>query len=79
MKKNIKFYNVLFPLWMLLMFPQTWLIVIPGNFVVDSLVLLVSMYLLKIQEKVKFYKSNILKIFGFGILSDIIGSLYYCF
>lgn len=76
MKKEVKLYNVLFPFWMLLLFPQFWLIVLPGNFIIDSLVLLAGIYLLKIANKKNFYKSNILKIFGFGILSDVIGSAY---
>lgn len=76
-KKNvIKFYNVLFPFWMLMLFPVTWLIVIPGNFLIDSLVLLVSLAVLKIADKKQWYKRYILKIFAFGMLSDIIGSAY---
>ena len=76
MKKGVKLYNVLFPFWMLLLFPQLWLIVLPGNFIIDSIVLLVSIWLLKVEDKKEFYKRNILKIFGVGILSDIIGSAY---
>lgn len=76
MKSETKLYNVLFPLWAILMFPQMWLIVIPGNFIIDSLVLLISMHILKMEEKVRLYKSNILKIFGFGIFADVIGSIY---
>ena len=49
--RTIKLYNVLFPLWMLLMFPQAWLIVLPGNLVIDSLVLVVAMLALKLSEK----------------------------
>lgn len=76
-KKNvIKFYNVLFPFWMLMLFPVTWLIVIPGNFLIDSLVLLVSLAVLKIADKKQWYKRYILKIFAFGMLSDIIGAAY---
>ena len=33
------------------------------------------MYCLKLESKKQLYKKNILKIFGFGFLSDIIGSL----
>ncbi len=76
MKKDIKLYNVLFPLWMLLLFPVTWLVVLPGNFIIDSLVLLISMYVFKICEKKEFYKKSILKVFLIGIFSDVIGSLY---
>ena len=75
-KNDIKLYNVLFPFWMLLLFPVTWLIVIPGNFLIDSLVLIISMKILKIADKKLWYKRYILKIFVFGMLSDIIGSAY---
>ncbi len=76
MKKEVKLYNALFPLWMLLLFPQIWYIVLPGNFIIDSLVLLVSMLVFKVENKTKCYTSSILKIFGFGILSDVVGSAY---
>lgn len=76
MKKDIKLYNVLFPLWMLLMFPFTWLIVLPGNFIIDSLVLFLGMYFIKISDKKELYKKSIVKIFAIGIFSDIIGSAY---
>lgn len=75
-KNDIKLYNVLFPFWMLLLFPVTWLIVIPGNFLIDSLVLIISMAVLKISDKKQWYKRYILKIFAFGMLADIIGSAY---
>ncbi len=76
MKKDITLYNVLFPLWMLLLFPALWLIVLPGNFIIDSIVLMISMLIMKMPEKKDFYKKNILKIFGFGLLADAVGSVY---
>ena len=75
-KNETKLYNVLFPFWMLLMFPQIWLIVLPGNFIIESLVVIISMFVLKIAEKKQYYKQHILKIYGVGILSDIIGAAY---
>ncbi|MBE6622694.1 MAG: hypothetical protein E7621_00665 [Ruminococcaceae bacterium] len=78
-KKGTKLYNVLFPLWMLMLFPQLWLIVLPGNFIIDSLVLIISLFALKIAGKKQFYKKHILKIFAFGLFSDIIGSAYMLF
>ena len=77
--KKTKLYNVLFPFWMLLLFPQLWLIVLPGNFIIDSLVLLVSLCILKIADKKQWYKKHIVKIFAFGMLSDIIGAAYMLF
>lgn len=77
--KTTKLYNVLFPFWMLLLFPQLWLIVLPGNFIIDSLVLIASLFMLKIVDKKQWYKKHILKIFAFGILSDIVGAAYMLF
>ena len=54
--RDVKLYNVLFPFWMLLMFPITWAIVLPGNFIIDSLVLIISLLLLKIPDKKQFGK-----------------------
>ena len=75
-KKDVKLYNALFPFWMLLLFPQVWLIVLPGNFLIDSIVLIISMFALKMTEKKRFYKRHIFQIWGFGMLSDIIGAAY---
>jgi hypothetical protein len=60
---------------MLILLPTTWLIAIPGNYLVDSLVLLLGMHLYKVEEKKVFYKRHIFKIFAFGFLADFIGSL----
>ena len=78
-KNETRLYNVIFPFWMLLLFPQIWLIVLPGNFAIDSIVLLFSMIVLKIENKKQFYKKQIFKIFIFGMLSDFIGSAYMFF
>lgn len=75
-EKEVKLYNVLFPFWMLLLFPRMWLIVIPGNFIIDSAVLIISMYALKLADKKSYYKRHIIKIYLFGMLSDIIASGY---
>ena len=76
MGKNKKLYNIIFPVWLLWLIPALWIIIIPGNFIFDSLVLIVSMYALKINNKKTFYKKHIFKIFLFGMLSDIIGALF---
>lgn len=75
-KKNVTLYNVLFPLWMILLFPKIWLIVLPGNFIIDSLVFLLGMLALRMENKKQWYKKCIVKIFGFGLLADMIGSTY---
>ncbi len=78
MKKTVKIYNVLFPLWMLLAFPVMWLVVLPANFIIDSVVLLILMKILKISQelRVKFYKKHIFQIFGIGLLADAVGAAF---
>ena len=61
---------------MILMIPWLWLIVLPGNFIIDSIVLIISMAILKVADKKQWYKRYIFKIFGFGMIADIIGSAY---
>ena len=74
--KDVRLYNVLFPFWMLVLFPTVWLIVLPGNFLIDSLLLLIALRCLGIYEKMLWYKRHILKIFTFGMLSDLVGAAY---
>ena len=74
--KEVRRYNVLFPFWMMMLFPTVWLIVLPGNFLIDSLVLFIALRWLGIDEKKLWYKRHILKIFTFGMLSDLVGAAY---
>ena len=75
-RNEIRLNNVLFPYWMLVLFPATWLVILPGNFIIDSLVLLASMAILGTESKKQCYKKHILPIFAFGMISDIIGGIY---
>ena len=76
MIKQDKLYSIIVPVWLLWLFPIIWLIVIPGNFIIDSIVLLLCIKVLKINNKKQFYKSHILKVYLFGILADIIGAIF---
>lgn len=76
--KQVKLYNVIFPIWLLLFFPPVIFITLIGNFVIDSLVLLACFFLFELTNKQKnlkeFYKSSILKVWIFGFLADILGA-----
>lgn len=74
-KKDVKLYNVLFPVWILLTLPQVWWVTIPGNFLIDSLVLVLAMKVLKMKNRMVFYKKHILPVFGFGFLADILAAV----
>ena len=72
----MRLYNILFPIWFLLFIPITWVVVLPANFVIDSLVILITMKMIGVKFKKRMYKESILKVWGFGFLSDIIGAAF---
>ena len=73
-KKSIKLYNVIFPIWLLWLIPMTWVIVLPANFLIDLLVVVLTMKYLKVQEIKMNAKSVILKVWIFGFIADFIGT-----
>ena len=71
-----KLYNVVFPIWFIWVYPQTWIYIILGNFLIDSVIYVISMNILKMENKMDLYKGNIFAIFMFGLLSDFFGSMF---
>lgn len=69
-----KLYNIFFPIWILWLIPTTWLIVIPLNFILDFLVLFVSMKLIKIENTFVNSKKSIFRVFISGFLADFVSS-----
>lgn len=74
MKRKTKLYNVMFPIWLLALFPITWLVVIPANFLIDLLVLFLTMKLCKMPDIQRNLKSVILKTWLLGFVADLIGT-----
>ncbi len=72
-KIDIKLYNFIFPFWLMLVLPPVCIVALIGNFIIDSIVLLVGMKAFKINNKKQFYKSKIMSVFGFGWGADIVG------
>ena len=77
MNKNTKLYNVIFPFWLLVSFPISWifLIVFPANFAIDFLVVLLSLKFLKVENFKEIAKKVIFKVWIMGFVADIIGSV----
>ena len=74
MKKDIKLYNVLFPIWFFFLFPQVWLIILAVNFVVDSLVVYFSAQRQQLPDPGSIWKKHILSIWIAGFASDLVGA-----
>lgn len=77
MKKDVKLYNLIMPTFMLLtLHPLMWILSLTGNFIIDSIVLiLVSLIVFKKLDG-QFYKKNIIKVWLLGFLADFIGAGY---
>lgn len=73
-KNNIKLYNLIFPIWLLWLFPITWLVVLPANFLIDLMVVAVTLKYLKIQEIKQNIKAVIFSVWMFGFAADFIGT-----
>ena len=75
-KHGVRLYNVLFPVWMFYLFPSwLWLVILPANFAVDSLVLCLAMRRLGIAGQREIWRKSIPRIWGVGFLSDFLGAL----
>ena len=68
MKKQIKLYNIILPIWLLFLFPQVWLVVIPGNLLIDCVVLLAALTVLKHRDKRGVLKDLWWKFWLFGFM-----------
>ena len=80
MKKEIRLYNVVFPIWFLVLAWPAFapslpllLLLLPANFLVDSLVLLLAARHFQIPEIGKLWKKSVWKIWLFGFLCDFAG------
>ncbi len=76
MKKEMKLYNIIFPIWFLLFIPTTWLLIIPVNFIIDFCVIYFTAKYLKLESPNDFTKKHISKAWIFGFLSDFVGTLF---
>lgn len=72
--KDVKLYNVIFPIWMIWLFPITWIVVLPANFIIDMIVVILTLKVLKVKDIKAVTKSVILKVWIFGFLADFIGT-----
>lgn len=74
MRRDVRLYNVLFPAWLLILWPSwLWLVLLPSNFLIDSLVLLIAMAALGYAGKGAVWRSAILPIWLLGFAADLIG------
>ncbi len=73
MKKQTRIYNIILPIWILLLFPQLLVFVIPGNLIVDCAVLWFALLALKHAQKGAVVKKLWWKLWLLGFAADAIG------
>jgi hypothetical protein len=70
--RDIKLYNILLPLWLLIFFPSyLWFFLIPANYLLDRIVL--KWGLGDMEDKGRFCRRHTYKICLAGFLSDLAG------
>ena len=72
--RSIRLYNVIFPIWFFFFLPPIWLVMLPVNFGVDTLVLMLSARRQQVEDRKALWKKHILPVWGIGFLSDLIGA-----
>lgn len=73
--ERCRLYNVLFPMWLFYLFPTgVWLLLLPANFAVDTLVLRWGAKRLGHPDVAGLWRRSILRVWGFGFLSDLLGA-----
>ena len=73
MKRETRLHNVIFPVWLMFLFPQIWLIALPGNLLIDVLVLAMTLKVLGHRSKQAVIKKLWWKFWLLGFLADFIG------
>lgn len=77
MKKEIRLYNVLLPIWILIFWPSwLWLILIPGNLAVDCLVTFLALCALKHGSKRAVLGKTWWRFWLLGFLADAVGAAW---
>ena len=74
-KRQTKLYNLIFPIWLLWLFPLTWIVIFPANFLIDLTVVVVTLKVLKVNQIKDIAKKVIFKVWIFGFVSDFIGTV----
>ena len=74
MGRGTKLYNLILPLWLLWIFPQTWLVVLPANFIVDLLVSALALRFAGARGIAGVLKFSILRTWLCGFAADAAGT-----
>lgn len=72
-QQETRLYNVLLPIWLLWVVPKVWIVILPGNLIIDCAVLLLALAALKHQGKWAVVKQLWWKFWILGFVADAVG------
>ena len=71
----LRLYNILFPVWLFYLLPTgVWLLILPANFAIDSLVLHLAMKRQAVAHPQEVWKRSIIRVWLIGFLGDLLGA-----
>lgn len=73
MKRETRLHLIIFPFWLLWLFPPAWLIVLPWKLCVSGLALFLTLTALGRADKRARMRSLLLPLWGCGLLADLGG------
>lgn len=77
MKKQTRIYNLILPVWLIAAIPSPlWLVVLPGNLLVDCAVLFFTLLALKHAQKGAVVKQLWWKLWLWGFAADAVGVVW---
>lgn len=77
---GVPLYNVMFPIWLLWLFPISWLVILPANFAIDLLVVFLTLKKCQVENVRQQTKAVIFRVWLLGFAADFIGTalLFVC-
>lgn len=79
MKKTVRLYNILLPVWLLWIYPPMWLVILPGNLAIDCAVLILALLALGCTAKRAVAGRVWWKIWLLGFAADAVGVAWMFF
>lgn len=73
--RDIKVYNAFFPIFLLFFIPPVIYVSLVVNFIIDSVVVLWTIRRIRPELMMKAYKKSIVKVWLYGFLADILGTV----
>ena len=73
MINNQRFYSLIFPVWVLFLFPGAWFALLPLNLLIDGCLLFVTLRLAGVERIRQTFLKNLLKVWIFGLVSSCVG------